>query len=760
MDFSKIKTFEDCENAILGLESIGVEVPEELLELKRQLSNSIQSIYSHLKTVRGYNEDMDKCINDTVQNLWNGKIKNPSDPGLLLGKIQCGKTRTFVGVMGLSFDNGVDVIIVLTKSDDGLVNQTKSRMEYEFDYFLDPVYRNIPKINVSTVNETNFSSHQVNNEKHIFICHKNTNRLSRLKEILSGPFARKKVLIIDDEADFVSRTFYSEYQNIEIGQVAICIDELIKVCDDVRYLQVTATPYSLLLQPDHMVKINNHNVLPFRPRFTTLVPLHSDYVGGKHYFVRSKDSDSMYSHLFQRIDEECMDHLLTANKDKRVYGNVATTPKFKGLRDAIMKYMVGSAIRIIQERKANRNYNTSFFMHVSTTKGDHAYQKDIVENILSIWRQNVIDNKFSTMESCFEEAFEDMKESNKKANAQREIQKPLPSKQEVKNELQNIFRQQKYGVIVVNSSINTTDLLGKDGQLKLTNPLNFFIGGFKLDRGITIDHLIGFFYGRNPQQRQADTVLQHHRMYGNRSKEDMAVTRLYTTQRLYDTMQWIDEMDHQLREVFVNALPDQPEIVTIQSKPDNDIRPCNRAHLLLSELESFSSFKRITPHGFQTGSQTTISPIIHQIDTTIASYQGYGTGKPFLMKVSDAVRIIKQIRTTYIYNRDIDKNEGMEWDEDTMIAAIKATAPGDNLIWCYNVTGRRMSRIRKNGGFVDAPDDGRTDTPIAQQYATDRPILMLLKEDGRKEDGWRNAKFYWPVLRLPINTKTQMYCKN
>ena len=36
-------------------------------------------------------------------------------PGLLLGKIQSGKTRAFVGVMALGFDKGIDICVILTK---------------------------------------------------------------------------------------------------------------------------------------------------------------------------------------------------------------------------------------------------------------------------------------------------------------------------------------------------------------------------------------------------------------------------------------------------------------------------------------------------------------------------------------------------------------------------------------------------------------------------------------------------------------------
>lgn len=40
-------------------------------------------------------------------------VENATDPGLLLGKIQCGKTDTFENIIGLAFDRGIDITIVL-----------------------------------------------------------------------------------------------------------------------------------------------------------------------------------------------------------------------------------------------------------------------------------------------------------------------------------------------------------------------------------------------------------------------------------------------------------------------------------------------------------------------------------------------------------------------------------------------------------------------------------------------------------------------
>ena len=751
------------------------DIQNQLIAKKQQLAAQQQeTVYQHLARTVGYTNDLKKCIETTVDKLLQTNIPNATDPGLLLGKIQCGKTRAFVGVMGLAFDKGIDVCVVLTKSDDGLIEQTRVRMEYEFRDYLSNLNMNQScVVAVHTIDKgMHFTPAQINNQKNIFVVYKNTTRLGYLIKLFNNTaFKNKKVLIIDDEADFVSRAFYQKNSNIIAGRIALTIDQFTKIPAFCRYLQVTATPYSLFLQPDHTVNVSNGQVETFRPRFTTLVPIHDNYIGGKHYFILSQNSASMYSYLKHIVSDRCMDHLLYKNKDRRVYGNAATTPIYADLRQALMTYFVASAIRQLQEEKLHKlRYNSSFFMHISTETKDHRFEELVVNNILQSWSSDILNANGANLFVDFNASYLDLQSSNAAGNNNKEVSIYMPTMQEVWIRFADIFTQGSYAVQIVNSS-TSSNLLGKDGQLKLSSPLNIFIGGFKLDRGITIDHMLGFMYGRSPQTSQADTVLQHHRMYGNRSKEDMAVTRLHTTQRLYNNMEWIDNMDHQLRELFVKAMqnPTAPiPLVTIQYDRNLGIRPCGRNRLLISDLETFDSFKRFTPSGFQTDSATKLKPIIGGLDNLLQGYTGYQLKAPFLMDKNSAYQIIKTIRSTYIYNRPIDNNAGLEWDEDGMIAAIEKYIPNDGKLWCYVATNRNMSRIRQNGNFVDAPEDGNTDTPIARQYTQGtnaRPFLMLFRENGAsnivngKNIGWRDAPFYWPCLRLPQNIETCMYCK-
>lgn len=76
-----------------------------------------------------------------------------------------------------------------------------------------------------------------------------------------------------------------------------------------------------------------------------------------------------------------------------------------------------------------------------------------------------------------------------------------------------------------------------DEDVIVKSPYNLFVGGNKLGRGVTIKNLLVSYYGRNPRKPQADTVLQHARMYGYRRK-DIGLLRLF----LPPELQWCSEL--------------------------------------------------------------------------------------------------------------------------------------------------------------------------------------------------------------------------
>lgn len=88
-----------------------------------------------------------------------------------------------------------------------------------------------------------------------------------------------------------------------------------------------------------------------------------------------------------------------------------------------------------------------------------------------------------------------------------------------------------------------------DEDVAVRSPYNLFVGGNKLGRGVTIKNLLVSYYGRNPQRPQADTVLQHARMYGYR-RNDIGLLRLFLPPQLHMAFRAINKMERGLRELI------------------------------------------------------------------------------------------------------------------------------------------------------------------------------------------------------------------
>lgn len=121
------------------------------------------------------------------------------------------------------------------------------------------------------------------------------------------------------------------------------------------------------------------------------------------------------------------------------------------------------------------------------------------------------------------------------------------------------------------------------------------------------------------------------------------------------------------------------------------------------------------------------------------------------------------INDTYEYAEKHD-NEGLEWDYLTFKAVLRRLQENIinedimNKIFCYVQTNRNLSRKKNNGTtFSDAPDDGNTDRKIAKTVAKETACLILLKQNGHKEHGWRDAEFWWPVLMTPSNSRPAVF---
>lgn len=779
------------------LRSFGQEPNAEMLAEKARLE-AVQNVNEDeyvFGTMAAHNKFMtpekEKVVREmTDQLMMEGE--NATQPCLLLGKVQCGKTDTFLSIMGLCFDRGIDVAVVMTKGTNTLTKQTIERLNKDFRFFKDDgTYGQKVVIYIYDILDLykrgGLSDYQLNDpaNKFIIVCKKENTNLKDLIELFenSEVLRRKKVLICDDEADFASRAYYQRKGELSLLRIAEHIEKFVALPAFCRYMQITATPYSLYLQPDGTVQLRDgQEASPWLPRYTGLVPIHDKYIGGKQYYVDSQEGEiddegifhpaNMYGCLYQPVDQICID-ILSARNEFYLESR-AHSENLDSLNFAVVSYLFAAAVRSIQKKKkSNKKYYSSCLIHCEINKHKHAWQEELITEIIEDIKQAFLHKANSDLHilDLESDAYESLKLSNELGNRQGLIHEKFPTFAEVEAEVKRILEYNDYTINVVNSEEpgKVATMLNEKGQLRLEQALNFFIGGSILDRGITIDNMLCFFYGRDPKKFQMDTVLQHARMYGARDKEDMACTRFFTTPDIYDVLKTMNVFDDYLYQ-YLKAHRDTVQTDDFTSMVigyDKRISPSAQNKYTPANTKVLKPYQRTYPVGFQTIEPTENNKLTkkieevlqHAVDGKKANEDGF-----YLVHYNDIVEILSLIRESYTYATEYN-NVGLEWDINDMVTPLEhLTYDTDGMVLVAVRGDRNLSRERENifdkrGRFIDAPEAGG-EIKIDKKNAIDRPVLVLLKQNGSKDLGWRGTAFYWPVLTTPQNMNAGIFTVN
>ncbi len=412
-----------------------------------------------------------------------------------------------------------------------------------------------------------------------------------------------------------------------------------------------------------------------------------------------------------------------------------------------MNFIVGACIRRLQQHSAGiREENYSFLIHTEQSRTSHNWQEELVsklnEELIRIRREDA--DLFTQLVS---DAYFDIKRSVELSGIS------TPEFSLVLNNVSDALTKGMLVIETVNSDKDVKALLDNKGQLKLRTPLIIFIGGQILDRGITIKNLIGFFYGRNPKKFQQDTVLQHSRMYGARTREDLAVTRFYTTRGIYEIMRRIHEFDNALREAFLNGSHTQG-IYFIRKDISGSLAPCSPNKIMLSNITTLKPYKRLLPIGFQTAYKSNIRKTVEELDQMInilKSTPGYS-----LVSLEIALEILDKIGSTLVFS-----DESYQWDLKAHKASLEHLSKNSsnekfNGKVAIIHTESDIIRIRQSGRYSDAPDSESV-RAIAQEVAIDVPSLILVRVSGDESRGWKGAPFWWPIILVPKNAKTTIF---
>lgn len=721
-------------------------------------------VYSHLKKQQNrtktgsyYGPEDLACVERTYAELESAR---PTDenPGLLLGKIQSGKTKSFIGLMGLCFDNGYDVIVVLTKNSQALADQTTKRMTKVFGEFKRTIFVNdvmllpaqIPPY-VATQKLVLVAKKEHRNIKHVI------DRLTKA----GSPFLRKKTLIIDDEADNASVSYVKKKDDdkewIEMAKVAELVNKLRRSISDSRFLQVTATPYSLFLQNEGPAIENRPETFRLRPKFVELVPVNPEYVGGDYYFSPEVEDESHpSSKLFVPVRDEELPILKTKpNRNGfRLETDCLTSARVEGLRRAVATFVAAGCIRRLQMEKAGSEADHfAFLLHTEAGKESHRWQDDLVKQLVSDMINAKESGKQELVNRLLSDAYADLSESVRLSKGY------LPSLKEVLSLAETALAYNWLNPVLVNSDEDVRALLDPEsGELKLDAPLTMFVGGQYMDRGVTVPNLIGFYYGRNPRTFQQDTVLQHCRMFGFRSPADCAVTRFYTSTRIYGAMVQMHRTDTLLRKRIAEKKFKEC-IYILEKQAGGGIKFCNFSKVRASRVNFVDADSKITPLGFQTVSPTDLRSINRRIEKLLGEIGATATeGQKHVIVTADkAAEIIKEVSESF---GEFTPGYEDTWrDEDVLSLLSVLTAPAAQGSPAGGVA--IMVRRNRNRPYhqtpTDTPDNPDNDMLPARRVATSVPVLLLMQQNGKIEDKWRGEAFWWPMIFPPANERAYIY---
>lgn len=703
------------------------------------------SFYPRLRDRRQDDEALQRCIEKVVAQLENAD--DPNKPGMLLGKIQSGKTRAFLGVIARAFDKDFDIAIVLTKGTKTLAKQTVKRIGLDFKEFIDN--DEIVLFDIMSAPEPLTKAEL--RRKLIIVAKKQTQNLSRIQALFDEKYPalkKRRVLLVDDEADMASVRFSKKKDSdvIEQGTIANQMDTLRGGLDRISFLQVTATPYALYLQPENYEGASRSTEVfyPKRPAFTEILPIHDAYVGGDAYFGGHGPDDSRH-YLYVEVDAREHD-ALRSNDGRVIRGDrLWTSENIKELRRSLISFLLAVTIRRRQQEELEQPLKKySMIIHNDTQRAAHKWQWETVQKLVIAFEE-AAEEKDKRLRALFDDAYADLERSIKAEGEQ------IPTIEDAFKGMCELITDGELNIQRVNSDVELEPLLDQEtAELKLRTKANLFIGGSILDRGITVPNLLAFYYGRNPKRMQADTVLQHSRMYGARPASDLAVTRFYTSSGVYSRLSVIHDLETTLRQAFESGAHDRG-VVFIQDDAKGGIIPCAPSKISLSDIVAVRPNNVLLPTKFNTVASTKLKRALNSFEYLIPK-ECVNTKRFSRIPLDTALDIIDKISDTLI------SDTSHEFDWEAMKGLLRYYAEHSNgEVLVLAEQGRKLDKSLsgdRSGLSILGTEELRR---LVREPTRVAPAIILLKQEGGPSLGWKAGPFWWPMLASPAQAKSCIF---
>ncbi|ENT1914775.1 DEAD/DEAH box helicase [Neisseria gonorrhoeae] len=405
-------------------------------------------------TVDGFMEKLSQTEPKIAQNV------------LLLGNVQSGKTAQVLGVLSALADDGDHkVFLYLTTDSVDLQDQTVKRAKANLKNF----------IVLSEADDRSFMEVMKAENPILVVIKKNARVLKRWRNLFASQSSLKgyPLVIVDDEADAASLNTNSDKPAKDASTINKLLNDIKNSCCQSLFIQLTATPQSLLLQ---------HEESDWQPEFIHFFEAGEKYIGGNFVFSAPP------SYIVRFIDSELDDM-----KDES--GEIA-----EGAKQALLSFLITCAEFALCD-KANCN----FALHPSYKIQDHQAFSKKIQAFLNDLVQAV--NNGEDLAGSFKESYLDLQKTKPDIHHFDEIYEKLTA----------LLENKQISTLVVNSQTET--------DFDLEKGFNIIIGGNVIGRGLTIPKLQTVYYSRTAKKPNADTFWQHSRIFGY--DRDKSLLRLY-----------------------------------------------------------------------------------------------------------------------------------------------------------------------------------------------------------------------------------------
>lgn len=514
-------------------------------------------------------ESLDDASDRVLEYLEDPRPTGPDNfrvQGLVLGRIQSGKTANYTAVIAKAVDAGYRFVIVLAGVHNSLRQQTQQRLTDELGLEgsqgigePDPGKHWISLTTNSYDGDFRSGTVDANvlqgSSTVIAVVKKNASVLMRLLQWTDRRPRPVKlpVLIIDDEADNASintRGNRPPSEFVDIGSedadntleedlspssINRLIRQLISGFETVSYIAYTATPFAnVLIDPEATDTEVADDLYP--GDFIISLPTPSSYVGPQRLFgVR---------HSLDETDWEPIEELdivrIVPELDSFL---ISETSIPLSLQQALTDFILAAAAK---ESRLGLGWATFLIHTTHRISEQNTLGRQITEEITRIrasWRYGEPADR-TIFEQRWEDAFRPYLSSDDDTHERTSLRdsqtiESTTSFENIRPSIDRIFRR-GIRTVVLNSS--------SDDELEYRNLQSgtvVVVGGNRLSRGLTLEGLLSSYFVRS--SHNYDTLLQMGRWFGYRDAY-IDLTRLWTTCTIYSHFRHLALVEEDLRD--------------------------------------------------------------------------------------------------------------------------------------------------------------------------------------------------------------------